>query len=216
MEGRGYELVFGPVPDRLVSLRAELDTASEEGRRTELERRITYQERFLEGVNSVVPTPPTRTFSDRMTLHQGDREIRLLFLGKGHTGGDVVVHLPEERVVITGDLVFSDGPAYMGAAYFTEWVETLERLKELEFEWVITGHGPPFQDREAIDRFQSYLRDYWARAQVLFEEGVSAEAAAALMDMRDYSEHYPGRSEMGVRPDGMERAFELLEGATGN
>jgi len=215
VSGRGYDLVFGPVPNRLASLRAQLDTASDAGSRAELERRVTYQEKFLAGVNSVVLTPPTRTFSDRMTLFRGDREIRLLFLGRGHTGGDVVVHLPKERVVITGDLVFEDGPAYMGAAYFTEWIDTLERLEELDFDWVIGGHAAPFRDREAIDRFQAYIRDYWVRAQVLFEEGLSVEAAAARMDMRDHSEHYPGRSEVGVRRDGVARAFELLGNAHG-
>ena len=49
----------------------------------------------------------------------------------------------------------------MGDGYVPEWIETLEHVKALDFEWVIPGHGAPYQDREKIDHLQAYLRDVW-------------------------------------------------------
>src|SRR6202008_154370 len=86
----------------------------------------------------IKPTPPNVTYSSKMTLHKGSREIQLLFLGRGHTAGDTVVFLPNEKIVCTGDLMES-GLAYMGDAYFDEWVATLEALKKLDFNLVLPG-----------------------------------------------------------------------------
>ena len=63
----------------------------------------------------VEPTPPSVTLNDRMSIFRGEREIRLVHLGRGHTGGDVVVYLPSERLVFTGDLFFAGAP-FLGDA----------------------------------------------------------------------------------------------------
>ena len=68
------------------------------------------------------------------------------------------MHLPRERLLITGDLVLP-GPSYMGNAYVPEWVDTLERLKSLDFDTIIPGHGMAFRDRERIDHLQDFYRD---------------------------------------------------------
>ena len=83
-----------------------------------------------------------------MTLHRGGREIRILFLGRGHTAGDVVVYLPKERIVATGDLLVN-GTSYMGDAFVTEWIQTIETLKQLDFETVLPGHGARVQGQGA-------------------------------------------------------------------
>jgi len=188
VSGRGFDIVTAGSTDRLTRLQEQLDTITDPEGRVSLEQRVAYQANFVSGVASVVPTPPTQTFSDRMTLYRGDREIRILFLGRGHTGGDVVVHLPEERVIISGDLFYSGVP-YMGDAFLPDWIETLERLKSLEFDWIIGGHRAPFQDRQYIEYLQEYLKDFWAQAQTLYDAGLSAEEAAERIDMRAHSEH---------------------------
>ena len=102
----------------------------------------------------------------------------------------------------------------MGDAYFLEWIETLEQLKSLEFDWIIPAHGKPFQDRSRIDYFQLYLRDFWERVQKLYEAGVSAAEAAERIDMRDHAEHYPQIQSVGVHPHAVARAYELLDSDT--
>ena len=98
--------------------------------------------------------PPTVTLRTEMTLHRGSREIQLRFLGRGHTGGDVVVFLPRERIVITGDFLTS-GLSNMSDSYPEEWVTSLEALKKLPFDTVLPGHGEAFTDRAKIDYFQA-------------------------------------------------------------
>ena len=93
-----------------------------------------------------------------MTLYRGGREIQLHFFGRAHTGGDLAVFLPEEKIVFTGDLVLG-GISYMGDGYVSEWADTLQRLKKLEFDLVLPGHGPGFRELERIDRVQAYYTD---------------------------------------------------------
>ncbi|MBA7572906.1 hypothetical protein ES708_14693 [subsurface metagenome] len=210
ISGRAYDLYIGRIPTQISSLREQLDTVSDQEERAELEQRLTEQENFWASVSTVEPTAPNISFSQNLTLYRGDREIRLLFFGRGHTGGDVVVHLPREGILITGDLIYST-LSYMGDGYFLEWVETLEHLKSLEFDWIIPGHGLPFQDRSRIDYLQSYLRDFWERVQTLHEAGVSAAEAAERIDMRDHAEHYPQIQSVGVHSHATVRAYELLD-----
>lgn len=208
--GRAWDRFVAGLPTRVEALRLELAEATDPGRRAELERRLAVQEAYLTATREVRPVAPTTTLATRMTLHRGEREIRLLFVGRGHTGGDVVVHLPRERVLITGDLLV-DGLPYMGDGYLLEWAETLEHLKALEFDDILPGHGGPFGDRARIDHLQAYLRDLWTRATALHEEGMGPEEAAARIDMRDHSGNYPGIRDIGVDRDAVARVYELLE-----
>jgi len=210
MSGRAYDLYIGGIPSQIKSLREQLETVSDPEKRVELEGWLTYRENLLAGLRTLKPKAPNIVFRRKLTLYHGDREIRLLFFGRGHTGGDIVVHLPREGLLITGDLIY-ESLSYMGNAYFDEWVETLERLKSLEFDWIVPGHGAPFQDRNRIDYFQSYLRDFWERVQKLYKAGVSAAEATKRIDMRDHSKHYPEIKSVGVHPHAVERAYELLD-----
>ena len=172
---------------------------------------MASQPGYVEGQQGLVPTPPNTTLSERMTLFRGDREIRLLFFGRGHTGGDVVVHLPNEGVLITGDLMLPGLP-FMGDGFPVDWVETLEELKALDFDVIVPGHGAPFSDREKIGHLQSYLRDLWRRAGEARSSGLSAEEAAEQIDMSDHSSNYPSITGPGVALTAVARIYELLDG----
>ena len=236
--GRSYELFVGRLPDQVVAivaaekelrgrfeeLRGRVDAAGDEAEAEELvgelERlagevetlhgRAAYMTNYLAGQDSLVPKGPNTTLSERMTLFCGDREIRILFFGRGHTGGDVVVHLPQERVIVTGDLLIPGLP-YMGDGYLAEWVETLEHVKALDFDWVLPGHGDPFQGKERITYLQDYMRDLQARAAALHARGIPYEEAAAQIDMTDHAEHYPQIRFPGVPTVAVQRVFELLD-----
>ncbi len=225
--GRSYELFVGRLPDQIAvmegaleELRGSVDEAEDEAAREEaaemlaaFESRLAYMRNYLAGQDSLVPKGPNTTLSERMTLFRGDREIRILFFGRGHTGGDVVVHLPQERVIVTGDLLIPGLP-YMGDGYLAEWVETLEHVKALDFDWVLPGHGNPFQDRERITYLQDYMRDLQARAAALHAQGMPYEEAAAQIDMTDHAEHYPQIRFPGVPAVAVQRVFELLDGGS--
>jgi glyoxylase-like metal-dependent hydrolase (beta-lactamase superfamily II) len=210
VKGRAYNLFVGSIPANIKSLEERIAAATDAGERTKLQTQLAVQQNHLEGTKQVVPTPPTVTLTDQMTLYRGDREMRLLFLGRGHTGGDVVVHLPKERVVMTGDLLI-EGTSYMGDAFLPDWIDTLERLKKLDFDRVLPGHGMAF-GREKIDHFQAYLRDFWSQVQALHKSRVPAEEAAKRIDMRAHAKNYPAITAAGVQVNGVLRAYELMDG----
>jgi glyoxylase-like metal-dependent hydrolase (beta-lactamase superfamily II) len=155
------------------------------------------------------PTPPNVTLTTQMTLFRGDREIQIRYLGRAHTAGDVVVYLPREKVVITGDLLTS-GLSNLSDSYPLEWATTLEELKKLDFDTVVPGHGEAYTDKAKIDYFQAYLRDAWTEISRLKKEGVSAEEAAKRADLSRHKERFPNPA---VPPIGAQRIYALLDGA---
>jgi len=212
VSGRSYETFIGGLPGRIAAMEATLDTMTDETARTELAKTLEQQRTYYAQTQEVVPTPPNTTLSERMTLFRGDREIQFLFFGRGHTDGDVVVYLPHERVLISGDLITAGIP-YMGDGYVDEWVGTLEHLKSLDFDWIVPGHGKAFQDPDRIGQLQDYFRDLWAQTVALHDQGVSAEDAAKRIDMTPHAEHFSSITGPGVSPVAVVRMYELLDGA---
>ena len=184
------EFYVGGIPATIKNLEGRLAAAKDDKEKATIQAQLDIQRTFLEGTNAVKPTPPTMTLTQTMTLHRGAREIRILFLGRGHTAGDVVVYLPKERIVATGDLLV-EGTSYMGDAFFTDWIETIEALKKLDFDTVLPGHGAAFTDKAKLDHWQAYVRDFWAQAQKFHKAGTPWEEAAKQVDLRGNAANYP-------------------------
>ena len=164
--------------------------------------------------HEVVPTPPNITLADKMTLFQvvpeGSREIQLLHFGRAHTGGDVVIYLPKEKVVFTGDMMLP-GLAYMGDGHVDEWPDALEGLKGLDFDAWLPGHGPVMRSKVPISNFQDYLRDLWVKSNELYRLGVEWQEAAMQIDMTNHARNYFQIRGPGVDPRAIRRIFELLD-----
>ncbi len=210
VQGRSYETYIGGLPARIEALAARADTTSDPDARAGIETNLARLRLFKAQTDEVVPVPPNTTLSERLTLYRGGREIRLLFFGRGHTGGDVVVHLPGDGILITGDLV-TEGIPYMGDGYIDEWIATLEHLEGLEFDWILPGHGRAFRDRAKIGYLRAYLRDLWNRAGEMHASGVAAPEAAERIDMRDHAGRFPEIEAPGVHPHAVLRIYEQLE-----
>ena len=176
--------------------------------RAKLQSQLTASENDYASQKELRPTPPNVTLTTEMTLHRGDREIQVRHLGRGHTAGDVVVFLPKEKAVITGDLLTSS-TSNMSDSYPLEWASTLEELKKLDFDTVLPGHGEAFTDRAKIDDFQAYLRDVWTAVSALKKQGMSAEDAARRADLSKHRERFPGA---GVPLLGVQRIYALIDG----
>jgi len=209
--GRSYEMFIGNLPPQIAQLTAQVAAMAEGAPREKLREQLRIQEQYREAQASVTPRPPGVTFTDRLTLYRGGREIQLLFLGRGHTGGDIVVYLPKERVVATGDLLGA-GPSYLGDGYLSEWGATLDRLRALEFETVLPGHGDVFTGKAKIDHFQAYLKDFVTQVRALHAQGVPAEEAARRIDLRSHAVHYPTIREVGILNHGVYRVYDEIEG----
>lgn len=209
--GRSWDAFIGPLPERIAELKGRIARTTDGADRTTLQSQLAVMENQLEGIKAIQVVPPTVTLTDRLTLHPGSREIQLLFLGRAHTGGDVVVFLPKERVVITGDLLI-EGPSYIGDGFVMDWLQTLERLRALDFDVALPGHGNPFNGKAKIDHFEAYLRDFWAQAKAFHDAKVPAQEAAQKMDMRKQAANYPTITAPGVLWHGVARVYEELDG----
>jgi glyoxylase-like metal-dependent hydrolase (beta-lactamase superfamily II) len=156
------------VPAEVAQLRAALDAATDPVKRAEIQSSLRQAEAYLEEVRGLRPALPTMAFERALRLYRGDREIHLHHLGRSHTEGDVFVHLPREKLVVTGDAVIGWTP-YMGDGYPDEWGRTLARLGELDFTQMLMGHGEP-AGRDWLATFRGYVED--------LVEAVRQEAAA--------------------------------------
>ena len=211
-DSRAREFFVGGIPNTIKTLEGRAAAATDEKERALLQNQLAIQRNHLEGTNAVKPTAPTLTLTSLVTLHRGGREIRIMHLGRGHTAGDVIVYLPKERIVVTGDLLV-EHTSYMGDAFFTEWIDTIEALKNVEFDTVLPGHGQAFTGKAKLDHWQMYLRDFWNQAQKFHKDGVPWEEAARQVDLRGNAPHYPGIRAAGITPNhGMLRAYEILDG----
>ena len=132
--------------------------------------------RLFEDVASVPGlTWPTIAFDRALTIWLGKRRVDLLHLGRGHTAGDIVAWLPEEKVCFAGDLVEYGATPYTGDAHLQDWPKTLDALEALGPEKIVPGRGAALetaaQVRDGIDGTRSFLRDLYAVAQEGVREG---------------------------------------------
>lgn len=202
------------LPKQMADAKARAAAEQDSTAKARLDQQLRVQTAFADEIKELKPTPPNVTLDDRMTMVRGDREIRLLYLGHGHTGGDLVVYLPTERVLCSGDLLVN-GIANLVDGYVDEWPATLEKLKALDFDDVIPGHGEPFKGKERIGYFQDYLKDLWAQASKLHEEHVPAADAAKRIDLTAHKAHYATINGPGVNPAAVARIYAVIEHRAG-
>ncbi len=197
------------LPQQLEGLKTRLATETDPAKQAALRAQITAAESNIAAQAELRPTPPNVTLTDRMTLYRGNREIQIRHLGRGHTAGDVVVFLPREKVVMTGDFLTA-GLSNMSDSFPDEWVKSLDELKKLDFDVVLPGHGEAFTDKAKIGYFQDYMRDVWSEVSRLKQQGVSAEDAAKRADLTKHSAHLPINGP-GVPLIGVQRIYALLD-----
>ena len=199
------------LPNQIDQLKQRAAAEKDAAAKARLEQQLRVQQAYADQVKEVKPTPPSVTLNDHMTLFRGDREIRMIHPGRAHTAGDVVVFLPRERVVCTGDLLVA-GISNLSDGFVNEWPATLEKVRALDFTDVVPGHGDPWKGKEKIDHWQAYLRDIWQQASKLHDQKVAAEEAAKRIDMTSHKNHYPNLTAPGVAPIGVVRMYAIMEG----
>ena len=198
------------LPAQIEGLRGRVAKEQDAAAKARLQTQLTSAENNLASQKELKLVPPNVTLSREMTLFRGGREIQLKFLGRGHTAGDVVVFLPREKVVITGDFLTA-GMSNLSDSYPDEWVASLDALKKLDFTTVLPGHGEAYTDRAKIDYYQAYLRDAWAEVSKLKQQGISAEEAVKRIDMSKHKDRFAPNTNLNVPLIGVQRMYELLD-----
>jgi glyoxylase-like metal-dependent hydrolase (beta-lactamase superfamily II) len=120
-----------------------------------------------------------------MTRKVGGKAVELIEVGPAHTGGDVLVHVPADRIVFTGDILFIEGTPIMWAGPIGNWIAACDRILDLDCETIVPGHGPVTDKRgvEAVRAYLSYIRD---ETRKRYDAGMSARDAAHDVALGDY------------------------------
>ncbi|MFI9258198.1 MBL fold metallo-hydrolase [Streptomyces sioyaensis] len=153
-------------------------------------------------------TAPEVTYTDELTLHTGDIEVRLLHPGVAHTTGDTLVWLPRQRLVYAGDLVFHGGTPFILMGSLTGSLRALELLRSLDAVTVVPGHGP-VTGPEVYDGIERYLRFVGRLAQEGRAAGRTPLQVAREADLGPFAEL--AESERLVA--NLHRAYAELAGA---
>ena len=181
--------------------------------RSDLEERLGRGRDRMRFMQAFVPTPPTLAIAGEAALHRAAATVRLLPF-RGHTRGDLVVHLPEAKVLLTGDLL--DELPYFGHGYPREWLRALDALDALDFERIVPGHGGVLEGREQLRTVRELLRVVTeAAASAPVEE--TAESLAARLDLVAIRERLvvdgaSGRAWEQAVPDLVSRALAEARG----
>ncbi|MEV6795898.1 MBL fold metallo-hydrolase [Streptomyces sp. NPDC051320] len=152
-------------------------------------------------------TAPDLTYSERLTVHVGGTEVRLIHPGVAHTIGDTIVHLPEQRIVFTGDLVFQGGTPFIAMGSLSGSLRALRMLRGLSTDTVVPGHGP-VTDPSAFDATERYLRFVADTAADGHARGLSPLEKARLTDLGEFA----GLRESERLVANLHRAYAELDG----
>jgi glyoxylase-like metal-dependent hydrolase (beta-lactamase superfamily II) len=135
--------------------------------------------------SGIEPRPPTTLVDDRLDLDLEGLAVELVYVGPAHTAGDVIVHLPAERIVFTGDILFRLCTPIGWEGTFERWIRALDEIVALEPEVVVPGHGP-LCGIEGPRDMKAYLQYVRAESRRFFDAGLSALEAARRIDLGPY------------------------------
>ena len=166
-------------PQQIIASQDTYDLIVERGEH-DMKSEIERFPRLFQAVESVPGlTWPTLTFKGEMTLWLGKLEVKLLQLGRGHTKGDTVVWLPQQKILFSGDLVEYGATPYAGDAYYEDWPHTLDAIAALQPEQLVPGRGAalttPQQVREGLAGTRAFVAELYAAVK---------EGARAGKDLR--------------------------------
>lgn len=125
----------------------------------------------------IVHTPPTQVFNGEMSVQVGGKDVRLVEVGPAHTRGDVLVYVPSDRVVFTGDILFVGGHPVVWAGPVSNWIKACDLMLSWDVETVVPGHGP-ITDKKGVRDLKHYLEFILIEARKRYDAGMSDEEAA--------------------------------------
>lgn len=193
-----YEEGIGAAEQWLATGEKADGTALSEEEMAALPGRIERTRRHLDGLRSIRFVPPTITVDDKLVLHRGKRRIEILHFA-AHTRGDLVLFLPEEKVLVTGDLL--DDLPYGGHGYPSSWIRTLDALEELDFERVISGHGRVQEGKEQLVRVREMLKS-------LVEQVAASAGGKTLEEVREAVDLSASRGALAGDDETAQRVFD--------
>jgi cyclase len=160
----------------------------------------------------VVIVPPTAMSGDKQVVDVGGIEAQVLFLGRAHTGGDLMVYLPQQKILFMSEAYLNRVFPAMRSAYPSEWVKTLDRALAMDVDIYVPGHGFVEQaqaSREELVEFQKALKYVIGEVQRLHKLGLSPEEARKQANWGPYQEWMLADQQDAIA---IRKVYEEIEG----
>ena len=130
---------------------------------------------------------PDETFSGELSLRVGDRELQLLEVGPAHTRGDTLVHVPAQRVLFSGDILFSEAHPIAWAGPVSNWIAACDRILAMDVETIVPGHGP-LAGPDAVRELKAYFEYLYEQARACHAQGMTALQAARSIALERWAD----------------------------
>lgn len=170
-------------------------TDAERGYYTE----VLAEAKFMQTELKQTPkAPPTVTFNKQMIIDLGGRKVEISFLGRGNTGGDAVIYVPDSKVLITGDLLVAPTPFAIGS-FIDEWIVTMKALAAMDATTIVPGHGPVEHDSQYMSQVTQALEALSQQAHAAVKQGMSQEQFQKSVDMAKFRIQFAGSNEVRGR-----------------
>jgi cyclase len=179
-----------------------------EDEKKEVQQLLPTLEQRLAEYKTLVYQPPTLMFVDHLDIDLGGREIQVKHLGRGNTPGDAIVYLPKEKILIAGDLLVHPIP-YTFDGYPSEWVQTLQRMAQLDADTIVPGHGPVLHDKTYLylvaDLLNSSVDQVRARVRQIGHPGFHS-----LDEVEDFVNLTPFRQKFAGDNKDLQQEFDQM------
>ena len=146
---------------------------------------------FMPEVVRTSPSAPDLVFDDSLTIMLGTRRVQLVRPGRGNTAGDAYLFLPQERVLLSGDLVTVPCP-FPGTAYFADWIRSLDALEAVGATTIVPGHGDVQRDYAYVRMTRALLAFTLGRAREVVKRGTSLEDFGKAIDFAPFVARFAG------------------------
>lgn len=141
-------------------------------------------------------TLPDLTFEDRMNIRLGDREIQLIYLGRAHTAGDILLHLPQDGILYAGDIAFHKVLPAFPDGHITKWLEVMEQTARIDVQTIVPGHGPVGGKAE-FEEAKELMAHLHSEVRRGFDQGLTEEETARNVNLGKFG-NFLGQDRVGL------------------
>jgi len=130
-------------------------------------------------------TPPTEVFSGTLDIMVGSKKVQLIEVGPSHSLGDALVYVPDDKVIYTGDILFTEGTPIAWYGPVKRWIDVCDMVLDMDVETIVAGHGP-ISTKDDVRTMRDYLLYVTDEARPLYEAGMDYLQAAYNIDLGEY------------------------------
>ncbi|MFN2445338.1 MAG: MBL fold metallo-hydrolase [Vicinamibacterales bacterium] len=159
-----------------------------------------------------VVVPPTAMTGDKQVVDVGGIEVQALYLGRAHTGGDLMVYLPKQKILFMSEAYLNRVFPAMRSAYPSEWLSVIDKALAMDVDRFVPGHGfieDPRASREELLEYQKALQYVIAEVNRLHKLGLPVDAASAQANWGPYKEWFLSEQQ---GPIAVRKVYEEIEG----